>query len=77
MSCIKETARDVRPYRLLIAEIKAIKIGLGCKTVLLYSGWYCTPMYQGCPSSSSASTRPVSGLVPTHLKPASSKAVRY
>jgi len=47
-----------------IAATKLTKIGCGLATVLLYSGWYCTPMKNGWFFISTISTKPVSGLIP-------------
>src|SRR5690606_4002201 len=44
------------------ALTKPTKRGCGLATVLLYSGWYCTPTNQGWSGISTPSTRPVSGL---------------
>ncbi len=44
------------------AATKPRKIGCGTSGVLLNSGWYCTPMKNGCPESSTISTRSRSGF---------------
>src|SRR5690606_14167732 len=54
------------------ALINATNKGCGLSTVLLYSGWYCTPMNQGWEGSSTISTNPVSILIPEATSPAPS-----
>ena len=51
--------------------------GWGDSTVLLYSGWYWTPMNQGWSDNSTASTKPVFVLIPVGVRPCFSKASKY
>src|SRR6478672_893542 len=60
-----------------IAATKLTKIGCGLGTVLLYSGWYCTPIKNGWSLISTISTKPVSGLIPELIKPAFSSFSAY
>ena len=57
------------------AFTKPTNKGWGLATVLLYSGWYWTPMNQGCEGISMISTSPVSLLMPEAISPAFSSRV--
>ena len=58
ISVVTISSRHIRSA----APTNATNSGEGFSTVLLYSGWYCVPTNQGCPSTSTTSTSPVSGF---------------
>src|SRR5580658_300667 len=54
------------------ARMKDVKSGCGSKGFDLSSGWYCTPMNQGWPGSSTVSGSSPSGDMPEKSRPARS-----